>query len=157
MGPFAHLKSHTSVGEKCRIGNYVEIKKSTLGNGSKAAHLTYLGDTTIGQNVNVGAGTVTCNYDGVKKHATIIEDEAFIGTDSQLIAPVRIARGAVVGAGSTITGDVPPYALALSRVRQTHIENWALRRQRSRMGVGDSRQEKKGRKVTTSSSDKKGS
>ncbi len=103
VGPFAHLRPETQVGEEAKIGNFVELKKTTLGPGSKANHLSYLGDATIGANVNVGAGTITCNYDGEKKHQTVIEDGAFIGSDTQLIAPVRVGKGAYVGAGSSIT------------------------------------------------------
>ncbi len=132
VGPCAHLRAHAHIGEKCRIGNFVEIKKSSLGNGTKAAHLAYLGDATIGSNVNIGAGVITCNYDGVRKHATIIEDEVFIGTDSQLVAPVRIGYGAYVAAGSCITEDVPPEALGIARSRQTNKEAWARRRKESR-------------------------
>jgi bifunctional UDP-N-acetylglucosamine pyrophosphorylase / glucosamine-1-phosphate N-acetyltransferase len=127
MGPCAHLRANTTIGRKCRVGNFVEIKKSTLGDGSKAAHLAYLGNATIGRNVNVGAGVITCNYDGVRKHATIIEDEAFIGTDSQLVAPVRVGRGAYVAAGSCITEDVPPGALGIARSRQAIKEDWVKR------------------------------
>ncbi len=132
VGPCAHLRGHAVIGRKCRIGNFVEIKKSTLGDGTKAAHLAYLGDATIGSNVNIGAGVITCNYDGVRKHATIIEDEAFIGTDSQLVAPVRVGRGAYVAAGSCITEDVPPGALGIARSRQTVKEDWVRRRKESR-------------------------
>ncbi len=132
VGPCAHLRGHTVVGEKCRVGNFVEIKKSTLGNGSKAAHLAYLGDATIGSNVNIGAGVITCNYDGVRKHATIIEDEVFVGTDSQLVAPVRIGRGAYVAAGSCITEDVPAGALGIARSRQTNKAEWVRRRKESK-------------------------
>jgi len=132
VGPCAHLRGHTVVGEKCRIGNFVEIKKSTLGNGTKAAHLAYLGDATIGSKVNIGAGVITCNYDGVLKHATIIEDEVFVGTDSQLVAPVRIGRGAYVAAGSCITEDVPAGALGIARSRQTNKAEWARRRKESK-------------------------
>jgi bifunctional UDP-N-acetylglucosamine pyrophosphorylase/glucosamine-1-phosphate N-acetyltransferase len=132
VGPCAHLRGHAVIGRKCRIGNFVEIKKSTLGDGTKAAHLAYLGDATIGRNVNVGAGVITCNYDGAHKHATIIEDEAFIGTDSQLVAPVRIGRGAYVAAGSCITEDVPPGALGIARSRQTVKEDWVRRRKESK-------------------------
>ena len=107
VGPFAHLRPDSVMGEASRVGNFVELKKTTLGPGSKANHLTYLGDATIGEQVNVGAGTITCNYDGTQKHPTVIEDGAFIGSDTQLIAPVRIGRGAYVGAGSSITEDVP--------------------------------------------------
>ena len=108
VGPFAQLRPASRVGEDAHVGNFVELKNTTLGRGSKANHLAYLGDATIGEKVNVGAGTITCNYDGVTKHPTIIEDGAFIGTDSQLIAPVRIGKNAYVAAGSSITEDVPP-------------------------------------------------
>jgi bifunctional UDP-N-acetylglucosamine pyrophosphorylase/glucosamine-1-phosphate N-acetyltransferase len=128
VGPFAHLRPETRVGEKARIGNFVELKKTTLGPGSKANHLSYLGDATIGANVNVGAGTITCNYDGERKHPTIIEDGAFIGSDSQLIAPVRVGKGAYVGAGSSITEDVPPGALGIARGRQSNVEGWVERK-----------------------------
>ena len=128
MGPCAHLRGHTVIGERCRVGNFVEIKKSKLGDGTKAAHLAYLGDATIGRNVNIGAGVITCNYDGVHKYATIIEDEVFVGTDSQLVAPVRIGRGAYIAAGSCITGDVPPGALGIARSRQTVKADWVQRR-----------------------------
>lgn len=128
VGPFAHLRPETVVGEKAKIGNFVELKKTTFGAGSKVNHLSYLGDTTVGTNVNVGAGTITCNYDGEKKHATIIEDGAFIGTDSQLIAPVRVGKGAYVAAGSSITEDVPAGALGIARGRQTNVEGWVERK-----------------------------
>jgi bifunctional UDP-N-acetylglucosamine pyrophosphorylase/glucosamine-1-phosphate N-acetyltransferase len=128
VGPFAHLRPDTVVGEKARIGNFVELKKTTLGPGSKANHLAYLGDATIGANVNVGAGTITCNYDGERKHPTIIEDGAFIGSDTQLIAPVKVGKGAYVGAGSSITEDVPPGALGIARGRQTNVEGWVDRK-----------------------------
>jgi bifunctional UDP-N-acetylglucosamine pyrophosphorylase / glucosamine-1-phosphate N-acetyltransferase len=128
VGPFAHLRPETKVGEKARIGNFVELKKTTLGPGSKANHLSYLGDATIGANVNVGAGTITCNYDGERKHPTVIEDGAFIGSDSQLIAPVRVGKGAYVGAGSSITEDVPAGALGIARGRQSNVEGWVERK-----------------------------
>jgi bifunctional UDP-N-acetylglucosamine pyrophosphorylase / glucosamine-1-phosphate N-acetyltransferase len=131
IGPFAHLRPLSVVGEEARIGNFVELKKTILGRGSKANHLTYLGDATIGENVNVGAGTITCNYDGVAKHPTIIEDGAFIGSDSQLIAPVRIGKGAYVAAGSSITDDVPPESLAIARGRQVNKEGRAKRKKKS--------------------------
>jgi bifunctional UDP-N-acetylglucosamine pyrophosphorylase/glucosamine-1-phosphate N-acetyltransferase len=104
------------------------LKKTTLGPGSKASHLSYLGDATIGANVNVGAGTITCNYDGKKKHQTVIEDGAFIGSDTQLIAPVRVAKGAYVAAGSSITEDVPAGSLGIARGRQTNVEGWVERK-----------------------------
>jgi bifunctional UDP-N-acetylglucosamine pyrophosphorylase/glucosamine-1-phosphate N-acetyltransferase len=128
VGPFAHLRPGTVVGEDCKVGNFVETKKTTLGRGSKASHLSYLGDATIGEGVNVGAGTITCNYDGTHKHPTVLEDGVFIGSDTQLVAPVRIGKGAYVGAGTTVTKDVPPGALAISRADQRNIEGWVERR-----------------------------
>jgi bifunctional UDP-N-acetylglucosamine pyrophosphorylase/glucosamine-1-phosphate N-acetyltransferase len=128
VGPFAHLRPESVVGEGAKIGNFVELKKTTMGPGSKANHLAYLGDATIGAHVNVGAGTITCNYDGTTKHPTVIEDGAFIGSDSQLIAPVRIGKGAYVGAGSSITEDVPDGALGIARGRQTNVAGWVERR-----------------------------
>lgn len=128
VGPFAHIRPGSEIGTKARIGNFVEVKKSVIGSGTKASHLTYIGDAKIGKDVNIGAGTITCNYDGHKKHITVIKDKVFIGSDSQLIAPVKIGKGAYIGAGSTITKDVPSNVLALSRVEQRHLEGWALRR-----------------------------
>ncbi len=130
VGPFAHLRPGSALEEDVKIGNFVEVKNSRIGRGTKASHLSYLGDAEIGKHVNIGAGTITCNYDGYKKHVTRIEDGVFIGSDTQLIAPVKVSRGAVVGAGSTITADVPANALALSRVRQTNIARWAERRRK---------------------------
>ena len=124
IGPFARIRPETKVGNNARIGNFVEVKKSSIGNGSKVPHLSYVGDSNIGQNVNVGAGVITCNYDGVKKHQTIIKDGAFIGSDTQLIAPVTVGENATIGAGSTITQDVPGEKLTLSRKKQTTIPNW---------------------------------
>jgi bifunctional UDP-N-acetylglucosamine pyrophosphorylase/glucosamine-1-phosphate N-acetyltransferase len=118
IGPFAHMRPGTQLGQDVHLGNFVETKKTVIGRGSKANHLSYLGDTTIGEKVNVGAGTITCNYDGYKKFQTVIEDGAFIGSDSQLVAPVKIGKRAVVGAGTTVTRDVPAGALALSRAPQ---------------------------------------
>src|SRR5262245_7385120 len=132
VGPFAHIRPESTVGEGAKIGNFVELKKTVLGPGSKASHLAYLGDATIGANVNVGAGTITCNYDGVAKHSTVIEDGAFIGSDSQLIAPVRVGKGAYVGAGSSITEDVPAGALGIARARQSNLDGWATRKAASR-------------------------
>ena len=128
VGPFAHVRPGSEIGTDSRIGNFVEIKKSIVGSGTKAAHLTYLGDAKIGKNVNIGAGTITCNYDGYKKHVTVIRNNVFVGSDSQFIAPVKIGEGAYIGAGSTITKDVPSKALALSRVEQRHVNGWALKR-----------------------------
>jgi bifunctional UDP-N-acetylglucosamine pyrophosphorylase/glucosamine-1-phosphate N-acetyltransferase len=125
VGPYAHLRPGTQLGRRVKVGNFVETKKAVFGEGAKASHLSYIGDAEIGADANIGAGTITCNYDGKRKHKTIVEDGAFIGSDSQLVAPVRIGRGAYVGAGSTITKDVPPEALALTRTPQRVIEGWA--------------------------------
>ncbi|MFH1873839.1 MAG: bifunctional UDP-N-acetylglucosamine diphosphorylase/glucosamine-1-phosphate N-acetyltransferase GlmU [Pseudomonadota bacterium] len=124
VGPFARLRPETKLGKKVRVGNFVEIKKSEIQDGSKANHLTYIGDSKIGSQVNVGAGTITCNYDGANKHLTVIEDDVFVGSDVQFIAPVKIGKGATIGAGSTITEDVPPNTLALSRSKQTLKKDW---------------------------------
>ena len=132
VGPFAQLRPASKVGENAHVGNFVELKNTTLGRGSKANHLAYLGDATIGEKVNVGAGTITCNYDGVVKHPTIIEDGAFIGSDSQLIAPVRVGKNAYVAAGSSITEDVPPDSLAIARSRQVNKAGWIARAKRKR-------------------------
>ncbi len=132
LGPYSHLRPQSEIGEGAHVGNFVETKKTRLGKGSKANHLTYLGDAEIGEGVNIGAGTITCNYDGTHKHITIIEDGAFVGSDSTLVAPVRIGKQAYVAAGSSITQDVPEGALALGRARQTTKEGWAAqRRQRN--------------------------
>jgi bifunctional UDP-N-acetylglucosamine pyrophosphorylase/glucosamine-1-phosphate N-acetyltransferase len=127
VGPFAHLRPETHLDEEVRVGNFVETKKARLMRGSKANHLSYLGDAEIGRGANVGAGTITCNFDGTAKHRTVIEDEVFIGSDTQLVAPVRVRRGAFIGAGSTITKDVPAYALAIGRGRQVVKEGWVKR------------------------------
>ena len=124
VGPFARIRPRTRIGKHVRIGNFVEIKSSQLGEGSKVLHLSYIGDATIGQNVNIGAGTITVNYDGVNKHQTIIEDNAFVGCDSQLIAPVKIGEGAYIGAGSIVTADAPAHQLTIARSRQRSIEGW---------------------------------
>ncbi|MDP6727450.1 MAG: bifunctional UDP-N-acetylglucosamine diphosphorylase/glucosamine-1-phosphate N-acetyltransferase GlmU [Gammaproteobacteria bacterium] len=124
IGPFARIRPETEVGNSARIGNFVEVKKSNIDDGSKVPHLSYIGDSTIGKNVNVGAGVITCNYDGINKHQTVIEDGVFIGSDTQLIAPVTIGENATIGAGSTITQDVPREKLALSRKKQKTISNW---------------------------------
>jgi bifunctional UDP-N-acetylglucosamine pyrophosphorylase/glucosamine-1-phosphate N-acetyltransferase len=128
LGPFAHLRPASHVLDGAHIGNFVELKKTTLGRGSKASHLTYLGDATIGDDVNIGAGTITCNFDGKTKNPTVIEDGAFIGSDSALVAPVTIGRGAYVAAGSTITEDVPANALGIARSRQVNKEAWVKKR-----------------------------
>jgi bifunctional UDP-N-acetylglucosamine pyrophosphorylase/glucosamine-1-phosphate N-acetyltransferase len=124
IGPFAHLRPQTKILSGAKIGNFVEVKKSRIGLNSKVPHLSYIGDATVGAGVNIGAGTITCNYDGFQKHETLIEDEVFIGSDTMLVAPLRVGRGATTGAGSTITKDVPPGALAIGRARQVVIENW---------------------------------
>ncbi|MBN2653894.1 MAG: bifunctional UDP-N-acetylglucosamine diphosphorylase/glucosamine-1-phosphate N-acetyltransferase GlmU [Nitrospirae bacterium] len=128
VGPFAHLRPGSVIGSSAKIGNFVEIKKSVVGKGSKASHLTYIGDAVIGKDVNIGAGTITCNYDGKNKFKTEIHDDVFIGSDSQLVAPVKVGKGAYVGAGSTITRDVPPGALAVTRTHQKNIYGWAKKR-----------------------------
>jgi bifunctional UDP-N-acetylglucosamine pyrophosphorylase/glucosamine-1-phosphate N-acetyltransferase len=114
-----------------KIGNFVETKKAFIGEGSKASHLTYIGDAELGARVNIGCGTITCNYDGVNKHKTIIEDDVFVGSDTQFVAPVNIGRNSLIGAGSTITKDVPADSLALSRSPQKVIEGWVLRKQKN--------------------------
>jgi bifunctional UDP-N-acetylglucosamine pyrophosphorylase/glucosamine-1-phosphate N-acetyltransferase len=119
------MRPGTEVGEGAHVGNFVETKKVKLGKGSKANHLTYLGDAEIGEGVNIGAGTITCNYDGVNKHQTVIEDGVFVGSDSTLVAPVKIGRGAYIAAASCITEDVPADALALGRARQSVKAGWA--------------------------------
>ncbi len=124
VGPFARLRPGTELGQASKVGNFVEVKKTRLGDGSKASHLTYLGDALIGKNVNIGAGTITCNYDGVNKHTTVIEDGAFIGSDTQLVAPVTVGAGATLGAGTTLTRDAPPEQLTLSRAKQRTIADW---------------------------------
>jgi bifunctional UDP-N-acetylglucosamine pyrophosphorylase/glucosamine-1-phosphate N-acetyltransferase len=121
LGPYSHLRPLSDVRKKAKVGNFVELKKSVLHMGAKASHLTYIGDAIVGENANVGAGTITCNYDGKKKHQTVIEAGAFIGSNTALVAPVRVGEGAYVGAGSTITQDVPPHKLAISRARQVTI------------------------------------
>lgn len=125
LGPFAHIRPDSVVGPAAHVGNFVELKKTTLGRGSKANHLAYLGDAVIGDGVNVGAGTITCNYDGTKKHQTVIDDGAFVGSNSALVAPVKIGAGAYVGAGSTITRDVPAGGLGIARGQQHNKEDWA--------------------------------
>jgi bifunctional UDP-N-acetylglucosamine pyrophosphorylase/glucosamine-1-phosphate N-acetyltransferase len=128
VGPFARLRPGSVLETGSRVGNFVELKKTRLGPGSKASHLTYLGDASIGPNCNIGAGTITCNYDGTNKYPTVLGRGVFIGSDTQLIAPVTIGDGAYVGAGATITEDVPAGALALSRQPQKNIEGWVERR-----------------------------
>jgi bifunctional UDP-N-acetylglucosamine pyrophosphorylase / glucosamine-1-phosphate N-acetyltransferase len=132
IGPFTHLRPGNEVGENAHVGNFVEMKKSRLGKGAKANHLTYLGDAEVGDAANIGAGTITCNYDGVNKHVTRIGKGAFVGSDSTLVAPVTVGDGAYIGAGSCITKDVPADALAVGRAKQANIEGWAKKRRANR-------------------------
>ena len=129
VGPFAHIRPASHIKRGARVGNFVELKNTVLGDGSKANHLSYLGDATIGAGANIGAGTITCNYDGAHKHQTIVEDGAFIGSDTQLIAPVSVGAGAYVAAGSSITEDVPAGALGIARAKQTNVEGWVKAKQ----------------------------
>jgi bifunctional UDP-N-acetylglucosamine pyrophosphorylase/glucosamine-1-phosphate N-acetyltransferase len=131
VGPFAHVRPESHIGPRAKVGNFVELKKTRLGEGSKAPHLSYIGDATVGPSVNIGAGTITCNYDGTAKHATRIEAGAFIGSDTTLVAPVTVGAGAYVGAGSAITEDVPAGALALGRARQVIKEGWVEARKKT--------------------------
>ena len=137
VGPFAHLRPGSVLEADTKVGNFVELKKTRLGRGSKASHLAYLGDAEIGADCNIGAGTITCNYDGVNKHKTVLGPGVFIGSDSQLVAPVTIGSGAYVGAGTTVTDEVPAGALALSRVRQLNLDGWVERRKK-KAGTGRS-------------------
>ncbi len=131
IGPFARLRPGTELALNTRVGNFVETKKAILGRGTKASHLSYLGDARIGSEVNIGAGTITCNYDGVNKHQTVIGDRAFIGSDTQLVAPVEVGPGANIGAGSTITRDAPAEALTVARARQVTVKGWKRPRKKS--------------------------
>ena len=126
IGPFARLRPGASIGPKAKVGNFVEIKNTDLGAGAKVSHLTYLGDASIGAEANIGAGTITCNYDGFGKHRTQIGEGAFIGSNSALVAPISIGKGAFVGSGSVITDDIPDDALGLGRGRQIVKEGWAI-------------------------------
>ena len=128
VGPMAHLRPGTELGAHVKIGNFVETKKIVMGDNSKASHLTYLGDATIGRDVNIGCGTITCNYDGVSKHRTVIEDEVFVGSDVQFVAPVTIGRNSLIAAGTTVTQNVPPDSLAIARAPQVNKEGWKLRK-----------------------------
>lgn len=124
IGPFAYLRPKTKLGAGVKVGDFVEIKNTSVGEGTKIPHLSYIGDSEIGKNVNIGAGTITCNYDGTEKHKTVIKDDVFVGSNTNLVAPVSLGKNAVIGAGSTITNDVPAKALALERATQKTIENW---------------------------------
>jgi bifunctional UDP-N-acetylglucosamine pyrophosphorylase / glucosamine-1-phosphate N-acetyltransferase len=131
IGPYARLRPGTQLASHVHVGNFVELKAATIGDGSKTNHLAYVGDATIGRNVNIGAGTITCNYDGANKFRTIIEDDVFIGSDSQLVAPVTLGRGSTIGAGSTVTRDTPPDALTLSRSKQVTVPGWKRPRKKT--------------------------
>jgi bifunctional UDP-N-acetylglucosamine pyrophosphorylase/glucosamine-1-phosphate N-acetyltransferase len=136
IGPFVHLRPGCEIGEKAHLGNFVEMKKTRMGKGAKANHLSYLGDAEIGEATNIGAGTITCNYDGVHKHRTLIGKNVFVGSDSNLVAPIVIGDGAYIGAGSCITHDVPADALAVGRARQVTKEGWAAAR-RAKLAAKD--------------------
>ena len=137
VGPMAHLRPGTVLSGNNKIGNFVETKKAVIGEKSQASHLTYIGDATLGKNVNLGCGTITCNYDGVNKHQTIIEDDVFVGSDTQFVAPVRIGRGSLIAAGSTITRNVPEDALAIARTEQKNIDGWAARNRKKQQQKKD--------------------
>jgi bifunctional UDP-N-acetylglucosamine pyrophosphorylase/glucosamine-1-phosphate N-acetyltransferase len=124
IGPYARTRPGTVLGNEVHLGNFVEVKNSVIADRSKANHLAYVGDADVGQRVNIGAGTITCNYDGVNKHRTVIEDDVFIGSDTQLVAPVRVGRGATLGAGTTLTKDAPAEQLTVSRAKQLSIASW---------------------------------
>ncbi len=147
VGPYASIRPGTILGRRAKAGSFVEIKASRIGEGSKVPHLAYVGDATIGKNVNVGAGTITCNYDGVRKHRTVIGDGAFIGSDTMLVAPVRVGRGAVTGAGSTITRNVPDGALAVERAEQRTVRGYAERKRAERKRTERKRAERKRKKA----------
>jgi bifunctional UDP-N-acetylglucosamine pyrophosphorylase/glucosamine-1-phosphate N-acetyltransferase len=138
LGPYSHLRPGSDIGEGAHVGNFVETKKVRLGKGSKANHLTYLGDAEIGAGVNIGAGTITCNYDGVHKHTTIIEDGVFVGSDSTLVAPVKLGKGAYIGAASCITDDVPEESLAVARGRQIVKEGWVRQKKQAQAAKNNS-------------------
>ena len=137
VGPFARIRPGTHLKENSRVGNFVEIKNTVLGENSKASHLSYLGDSEIGKNVNIGAGTITCNYDGANKFKTIIKDGAFIGSDTQLVAPVTVGENATIGAGSTITRDTEDNCLTLSRSPQKQIQDWVAPGKKTGLSYSD--------------------
>lgn len=130
IGPYSYLRPGTELAEMVKVGDFVEVKKSLVGRGSKIPHLSYVGDSVIGAGVNIGAGTITCNYDGKKKHPTIIEDRVFVGSNTNLVAPIKVGAGAYIGAGSTVTQDIPAGALAIARGRQRNLEDWSERRKK---------------------------
>jgi len=128
IGPMAHLRPESLLGAHVKIGNFVETKKIVMGYGSKASHLTYLGDATIGKDVNIGCGTITCNYDGVRKHRTVIGDGVFVGSDVQFVAPITVGENALIAAGTTVTQDIPPDSLALARTPQVNKIDWVKKK-----------------------------
>ena len=130
IGPFTHLRPGNIIKTGAKVGNFVEMKNTVFGNRSKAGHLSYVGDSQVGKDVNIGAGTITCNYDGVKKNKTIIDDKVFVGSGTQLVAPVKVGKGAYIGAGSTITKDVSSEALAITRTKQKEIKGWVPRKKK---------------------------
>jgi bifunctional UDP-N-acetylglucosamine pyrophosphorylase/glucosamine-1-phosphate N-acetyltransferase len=136
IGPLSHLRPLSEVKTKAKIGNFVEVKKSVIGKGSKANHLSYIGDSLLGEDVNIGAGTITCNYDGFDKHQTIIGNRVFVGSNVELVAPVKVGNGSSIGAGTTVTKDVPEGALAISRVRQKNIKGWSKKMEHRRKKMG---------------------
>jgi bifunctional UDP-N-acetylglucosamine pyrophosphorylase/glucosamine-1-phosphate N-acetyltransferase len=133
IGPFSYLRPGTSLADRVKVGDFVEVKKSTVGEGSKIPHLSYIGDTVMGSHVNIGAGTITCNYDGETKHTTIIEDGAFVGANSNLVAPVKVGSDAYIATGSTVTSHVPAGALAIARARQENKDGWVAKRRAARL------------------------
>jgi bifunctional UDP-N-acetylglucosamine pyrophosphorylase/glucosamine-1-phosphate N-acetyltransferase len=147
IGPFAHLRPGAVLRRAAKVGNFVELKKAELGEGSKANHLSYLGDAKIGKGVNIGAGTITCNYDGTQKHETVIGDDVFVGSDTQFVAPVMIGKGAVIAAGATITADVPPDTLAIARAAQVNRPGWAARQRALAAGAAGGRQAASGKRL----------
>jgi len=141
LGPYAHLRPGSRLKKKAKVGNFCEVKKSVIGEGSKVPHLTYIGDTVMGDRVNIGAGTITCNYDGYAKHQTVIEDEAFVGTNVNLVAPVKVGKGSVIAAGSTVVEEVPPDALAIERGQQVNKDGWAAARRAKMAAARKAKQE----------------
>jgi bifunctional UDP-N-acetylglucosamine pyrophosphorylase/glucosamine-1-phosphate N-acetyltransferase len=150
VGPFARIRPGSHLKKGARVGNFVETKKAVIGEGSKVPHLTYIGDAKLGSHTNIGAGTITCNYDGVNKHPTTIGNRVFIGSNSVLVAPVRIGDGAYIGAGSTITENVPPNALGLGRGRQTTKPGWAAKKRREMSASGHGKKSHKPGKHSSS-------
>jgi len=138
IGPYAHLRPQSRLKRKAKVGNFCEVKKSVIGEGSKVPHLAYIGDTTMGDRVNIGAGTITCNYDGFAKHQTVIEDEVFVGSNTNLVAPVKVGKGAIVAAGSTITDEVPPDAVAFGRAQQVNKEGRTAETRKKRQAMAPS-------------------